>query len=290
MKRILFLSFTLLLFAVDAVAQPATPPRSDWQRYTASEEEFSVTLPTLPAMDTQDIFIFKLRITRRERQIGAYADGVVYVIFTYENSKTRQSLESFIEERNARYSTPARAERDVTVNGFAGKAFDRETSVIQYFATEKYLYVFGADGAPADDPRVIKFFSSLRLGKKTEGKELSDGPGLPFEPNGPPPGITPTEPPVYTGKQVDRKILLAMKPEPRYTEPARMNAITGTVVLKCIFSPNGMVENIRTVSGLPYGLTEQSIQAARKIKFIPAMKDGKYVGMWMQLEYNFNLY
>src|SRR6185369_15988486 len=122
MKRILFLSFTLLLFAVDAVAQPATPPRSDWQRYTASEEEFSVTLPTLPAMDTQDIFIFKLRITRRERQIGAYADGVVYVIFTYENSKTRQSLESFIEERNTRDSPPVRAQRDLTVNGFAGKA------------------------------------------------------------------------------------------------------------------------------------------------------------------------
>lgn len=289
MKGVVFFC-TLLLFAVDALAQPAVPPRSDWQRYTASDEEFSVTLPTLPAMDSQDIFIYKLRITRLERQIGAYANGVVYVIFTYENSKTRQSLESFIQERNARYSTPVRAQRDVTVNGFAGKAFEREGIVVQYFATKEHLYVFGADGAPADDPRVIKFFSSLRLGKKTEGKELSDGPGLPFGPNDPPNGIAPTEPSVYTGKEVERKARLAMKPEPRYTEAARMNSITGTVVLKCIFSANGMVENIRTVSGLPYGLTEQSIQAARKIKFIPAMKDGKYVGMWMQLEYNFNLY
>jgi TonB family protein len=290
LKRILLLSCLLLLVAIDALAQLKVPQLSDWQRYTASDEEFSVTLPTLPAMDSQDIFIYKLRTTRRERQIGSYADGVVYVIFTYENSKTRQSLESFIEERNARYSSPARAQRDVTVNGFAGKAFERETSIVQYFATEKHLYVFGADGAPADDPRVIKFFSSLRLGKKTEGKELSDGPGLPFEPNGLPTGIAPTAPPVFTGKEVDKKVRLGMKPEPRYTEPARMNAITGTVVLKCIFAANGMVENIRTVSGLPFGLTEQSILAARKIKFIPAMKDGKYVGMWMQLEYNFNLY
>ena len=290
LKRILLLTCTLLLLAIDALAQPGTPPRSDWQRYTASDEEFSVTLPTLPAMDTQDIFIFKLRITRRERQLGAYADGVVYVIFAYENSKTRQSLESFIEERNARYSTPARAQRDVTVNGFAGKAFERETSVVQYFETKEHLYVFGADGAPADDPRVKKFFSSLRLGKNDRGKEVSDGPGLPYEPGGGQIGIAPTQPTVYTGKQVDSKVRLGMKPEPRYTEPARMNQITGTVVLKCIFSANGMVENIRTVSGLPFGLTEQSIQAARKIKFIPAMKDGKYVGMWMQLEYNFNLY
>jgi hypothetical protein len=44
------------------------------------------------------------------------------------------------------------------------------------------------------------------------------------------------------------------------------------------------------VQGLPDGLTERAIEAARKIKFVPASKEGKYVSMWMQLEYNFNLY
>ena len=81
-----------------------------------------------------------------------------------------------------------------------------------------------------------------------------------------------------------------MKPEPSYTESARKNQITGTVVLRVVFSSNGMVDNIRVVSGLPNGLTERAIDAAQKIKFIPSMKDGKYVSMWMQLEYNFNLY
>jgi TonB family protein len=80
-----------------------------------------------------------------------------------------------------------------------------------------------------------------------------------------------------------------MKPEPAYTEVARENQVTGTVILKCVFASNGSITN-RVVSGLPYGLTERAIDAARKIKFIPAMKDGKYVSMWMQLEYNFNLY
>jgi TonB family protein len=81
-----------------------------------------------------------------------------------------------------------------------------------------------------------------------------------------------------------------MKPEPSYTEEARQNAITGTVVLKCIFKYDGSVVNILTVSGLPYGLTQRAIEAARRIKFIPAVKDGTRVSMWMQLEYNFNLY
>jgi TonB family protein len=95
---------------------------------------------------------------------------------------------------------------------------------------------------------------------------------------------------LYTGKQVDTKARLIKKPEPMYTEKARGKQITGTVVLKCIFAADGRVTNIRVIAGLPYGLTERAIEAARKIQFVPATKDGKNVSMWMQLEYNFNLY
>jgi TonB family protein len=95
---------------------------------------------------------------------------------------------------------------------------------------------------------------------------------------------------IFTGKDVTTKARLLAKPEPQYTEDARKNQVTGTVVLKVVFSSNGTVQNIRTVSGLPYGLTEKAIAAARQIKFVPATKDGHQVSMWMQLEYNFNLY
>ena len=95
---------------------------------------------------------------------------------------------------------------------------------------------------------------------------------------------------IFTGKDVTTKARLISKPEPQYTEEARKNQITGTVVLKVVFHSSGQVTNIRTVSGLPYGLTERAIAAARQIKFVPASKDGHQVSMWMQLEYNFNLY
>jgi hypothetical protein len=61
-------------------------------------------------------------------------------------------------------------------------------------------------------------------------------------------------------------------------------------VLKAVLSANGSVLNITVVSDLPYGLTERSIKAAQKLKFIPAVKDGKFVSSAMQLEYHFNLY
>src|SRR6185369_5189307 len=66
---------------------------------------------------------------------------------------------------------------------------------------------------------------------------------------------------IFTGKDVTTKARLISKPEPQYTEDARKNQITGTVVLKVVFASNGSVQNIRTVSGLPFGLTERAIAA-----------------------------
>jgi TonB family protein len=95
---------------------------------------------------------------------------------------------------------------------------------------------------------------------------------------------------IFSGRDVTSKARVLSKPEPQYTEEARKNQITGTVVLRAVFSSGGQVTQIRAISGLPNGLTERAIAAARQIRFVPATKDGRPVSMWMQLEYNFNLY
>jgi TonB family protein len=100
----------------------------------------------------------------------------------------------------------------------------------------------------------------------------------------------PDAPIVMSGKDVSRKAILVAKPEPGYTEEARRNQVTGTVVLRCVFASSGRVERITAVKPLPFGLTEKAIMAAKSIRFIPALKDGRYVSQYMQLEYSFNLY
>jgi TonB family protein len=95
---------------------------------------------------------------------------------------------------------------------------------------------------------------------------------------------------IFSGKDCTTKARIISKPEPVYSEEARNHNVVGTVVLRAVFSYDGTVRNIVAVRGLKYGLTEKAIQAARKIKFVPATKDGRLVSMWMQLEYNFNLY
>jgi TonB family protein len=94
----------------------------------------------------------------------------------------------------------------------------------------------------------------------------------------------------FTGSEVEQRARLLSKPEPQYTEEARRNQISGTVTLRVVFSSAGEVVQIRALRTLPFGLTERAIAAARQIKFLPAVKGGRPVSVYMQLEYNFNLY
>ena len=60
--------------------------------------------------------------------------------------------------------------------------------------------------------------------------------------------------------------------------------------MRAVFSADGTIKHILVVKGLEGGLTEEAVRAARKIKFVPAEKDGRPVSQYFQIEYNFNLY
>ena len=272
------------MLASIANAQTAQPPQNNsWLRYTVKGEEFSVTLPVEPSMKTSDAFVMRLKKSRLERVIEAKDGDLVYRIYVYENPKPRQSLKEFVTEQTERSDLNLTFERDLNVGKFAGQQYsshDRDfPATEQYFATEGRLYRFVVRGANAGHAGVQPFFASVMLGKKQEGVEVIEG-GMPVE----------ADQRYYVGKEVDTKARLISKPEPSYSDKAKSRGIVGTVVLKVVFSASGKVTNIRVVHGLPEGLTERAIAAARQIKFVPASKEGKFVSMWMQLEYNFNLY
>ncbi len=88
----------------------------------------------------------------------------------------------------------------------------------------------------------------------------------------------------------DMRPTILYKERAKYTEEARQNKIQGTVVLSLIFGADGRIYDVRVVRSLPSGLTEESIAASQKIRFNPAVRDGRPVSVRMQLEYNFTLY
>ena len=95
--------------------------------------------------------------------------------------------------------------------------------------------------------------------------------------------------PVYEAKDVSQKARITSRAPPEYTEKARLHNVSGQVDLTVVLCRSGEVTDIQVVKGLPYGLSESAINAAKRIKFEPAQKDGEQVSQKMQLQYGFNL-
>lgn len=98
------------------------------------------------------------------------------------------------------------------------------------------------------------------------------------------------EPSAYSPKQVTTKARILSKPEPQYTEEARRAGVSGTTVLRAVFSSDGTIKDFFISRWLPYGLTTRALHASRQIRFAPASIDGRPVSQYIQIEYNFNLY
>lgn len=85
-------------------------------------------------------------------------------------------------------------------------------------------------------------------------------------------------------------LTITSKPRPTYTDAARNNDTQGSVRLKITFLANGQIGGITVVNGLPDGLTEQAIAAAKQIKFEPKKVNGVPVSVVRVVEYSFTIY
>lgn len=89
-------------------------------------------------------------------------------------------------------------------------------------------------------------------------------------------GFGPTTPaPRKVEEAHNTPLVLLSKPRPGYTEEARKLKIEGDVTLQVRFTASGQVDVLRVVSGLGYGLDKLAQDAARRIQFKPATRDGR---------------
>jgi TonB family protein len=68
---------------------------------------------------------------------------------------------------------------------------------------------------------------------------------------------------------------ITYKPRPVYTEEGRKLKIEGEVLLDVVFTANGQIRIVKIMRGLGHGLDESAIQAAEKIQYKPALKNGQ---------------
>jgi TonB family protein len=100
----------------------------------------------------------------------------------------------------------------------------------------------------------------------------------------------PTDDHIFSSAELTQKARIISRPEPMYTKEARDAQVSGMVKLRVVLKYTGEVTDVEVLEGLPKGLTEKTIEVAKQIKFVPAMRGGKKVSQEVVLEYNFNLY
>jgi TonB family protein len=77
--------------------------------------------------------------------------------------------------------------------------------------------------------------------------------------------------------------------EPVYPEEARLQRISGIVILGTVIDHTGAVKDIKVLKGLPNGLSEAAVDAVKQWVFKPATVNGEAVDVLFNITINFKL-
>jgi protein TonB len=84
--------------------------------------------------------------------------------------------------------------------------------------------------------------------------------------------------------------LLKENPPPVYPRSARRRGYQGSVVLKVLVGTNGSVEEVQVDQSCGYNILDRTaLSAVRAWQFVPGIKDGKKVQMWVKVPVRFEL-
>lgn len=95
---------------------------------------------------------------------------------------------------------------------------------------------------------------------------------------------------VYTRDEVTKPAVIVSMPDPVYHNTGeKLLDLTGAVKISVILSASGRVEDVRLLEGLSQNQNFASLKAARRIRFMPATKDGVPVSQSYVASYAFKV-
>lgn len=92
-----------------------------------------------------------------------------------------------------------------------------------------------------------------------------------------------------TSNRQDSDVIITEKPIPEYTNAALQNSVEGKITARVTFKADGTIGKVFLLSYLPNGLNQKAIEAAKKIKFFPAMKNNVPITVTREVEFIFAL-
>ncbi|MEP6925127.1 MAG: energy transducer TonB [Pyrinomonadaceae bacterium] len=319
MSKVIVAFAFLLCLNILCFGQVVGGSETNWERYAFQKQGFSVLLPKLPIV----ISASNYKRSEESVRLGAYSKGTAYVVSYSQEAKDNplkgyQKIEPFNEnnfklrlEMIRREFESSKEKVDESESEEDGLQITQlvggDITFKLYFNSKNKswfeLYRYGESDLKSD---AEKFFTSVKIEKKPQGKEIGKGASFVIGDNLQSTSSVNSEIGIGLDKSTSlnksskpldgkenfevQKFRIILKPRASYTEDARRNQLSGTVRVRVTFSANGGVSNVSAIFGLPYGLTDQAIAAAKKILFVPEKHNGVRVSVNKVIEYNFNLY
>jgi hypothetical protein len=107
-------------------------------------------------------------------------------------------------------------------------------------------------------------------------------------------GLTESDAPgvVYFAPETYVPALVVSKPQPRFPpgQRERDRVVSVTVLMRVVLSADGEARDAFLLKGPPGAFAESCAEAAKRVKFRPAVRDGRQVSQFVTLEYNFRTY
>jgi len=102
------------------------------------------------------------------------------------------------------------------------------------------------------------------------------------------PVSSPEERKVFGSGEVQQSARILETPAAEFTGEAQAAKAKGEVRLRMVLGADGTVKYIFPIKSLGYGLTESAMNAARQIKFEPAIRNGAPASQFITFVYEFN--
>ena len=302
--KVLFLSVAIALVGSAVFAQePAAAAGDDWTRLATENNEVSVSFPPGYIADVQE------KKSGQKYFVYGFADGTEFEFKVFADELAPRNLQLVGYEKSA-----TTTETKIKIDDILGKIVMRRSDPYEasfYFASKQFYYIVRARSPKGDNASIQRFARSLRLKGKpiVQATGTSEvGPTVALSTLRSSPEIVSaldsksgsggqveyvldvreltkfqTDPDVRPAVIVQRQF---PKLEYKHLQGARQQG-TLVVKLRTKFLANGQIGDIGVYSETNREFSDDCVNLAKKIKFIPAKKDGRPVDSYQIVTYYF---
>jgi TonB family protein len=290
MYRSITFTSLLIAFCLAASGQTANVAPIKWEQYQVPQRRISIDFPKLP------VVIAKPNSCAESEKSSyfAYAAEAVYEIIVVAKPKPiancrvpRKFDEALLVERLGQIRAKGDlAEASGVEDGRQVHRFSSGSQIRIVYADWKQNQWVEVAVVHREDVNTNeqKFLTSLKFDSES-GQDIGAGAPTTIGDE----GVDIYSEPA-TVKDLKDRIQVVAKPAAMYTAEARKAMTRGNVTLRVAFLANGTVGDIEVVKGLANGLTENAIEAAKKMVFLPSRSNGNPVTTKLTIQYGFSIY